>query len=500
MERRIGRLGIGLMVMFVALFAQLTWLQVIHGPALANAPGNTRNAVRDFGQARGSMITADGVVIARSVRNPNRESKYEYLREYPEKGRYAHVGGYFSFTYGTVGLERQYNAVLAGHQGALVLSKDKISQILQDRIEVSDLTLTIDDSVQRAAQEGLAGRQGSVVAIDVRTGAVLALYSFPTFDPGPLASLDTASVTAAWKQLQADDTKPTLARAYRQIYPPGSTFKTVTTAAGLTSGLVTPETPYPILSELPLPLSTRPLKNFGGKSCGGTLTESFVVSCNTSFAQLGLDLGADKLGAQAQAFGFGQRPPLDVSPAPVASRFPAVSFYKRNTPALAQSAIGQSEVAATPLQMALVAAGIANQGRIPKPYLVEKVQERNGAIVSRAERGTWLTAISPEVAQQITDMMEQVVLRGSGTRAAIPGVRVAAKTGTAQTTPGDTANGQAQLRSHAWTIGFAPIEAPRVAIAVIIENQAEVSSTTGGRIAAPVLSQVMSAALAVTTP
>ncbi len=501
MERRIGRLGIGLLMLFMALIAQLTWLQVINGPHLANHPGNTRNAVRDFGQLRGSIITADGVVIAKSVRNPNRQSKYTYLREYPEAKRYAHVAGYFSFTYGTVGLERQYNSVLAGRQGALVLSKDKISQLLEDRVEVSDLTLTVDDTVQRAAQQGLNGRRGAVVAIDIRTGAVLAVYSLPTFDPNPLAAIDQDSVIEAWKQLEAQDGDPTLARAWRQVYPPGSTFKTITTAAALTTEVAGPDTVYPVLSELRLPLSTRPLKNFGGSSCGGTLRDSFVVSCNTSFAQLGLDLGAENLSTQAQDFGFGKRPPLDTAPAPVASRFPAVDFFTRNTPALAQSAIGQSEVAATPLQMALVAAGIANGGKVPRPYLVARVQERSGAVVSTADPETWLTAISPETAAQLTDMMEQAVVSGTGTRAQIDGIRVAAKTGTAQTTPGDSTDGApAKLRSHAWTIGFAPVEAPRVAVAVIIENQNEVSSTTGGRIAAPVLKTVLEAALKVTSP
>jgi penicillin-binding protein A len=501
MERRIGRLGIGLMLMFMALLGQLTWLQVINGPKLANHPGNTRNAVRDFGQLRGSMVTADGKVIASSARNPNRQSKFTYLRSYPLGRRYAHLTGYFSFTYGTVGLERQYNGVLAGRQGALVLSKDKFEQILEDRVEVSDLTLTIHDAVQQAAQAGLDGRRGSVVALDIKTGAVLAIYSNPTFDPGPLAALDQKSVTAEWKRLEALDVDPKLARAWRQVYPPGSTFKTITTAAALDSGTVTPETVFPVISELPLPLSTRPLKNFGGKACGGSLTDSFVVSCNTSFAKLGLDLGADQLFGQAQAFGFGRRPPLDTSPAPVASRFPEVDFFRRNTPALAQSAIGQSDVAATPLQMALVAAAIGNGGAVPEPHLVARVQERTGAVVKTADTGTWLQAVNAEVAAQIAEMMEQAVLRGTGTRAALDGVRVAAKTGTAQTTAGQTADGSTpELRAHAWTIGFAPVDAPRVAVAVIIESQPEVSATTGGRIAAPVLAKVMSAALTATAP
>ena len=498
LSARSGAVGKALLLLFALLFGNLFYLQVLDANRLANHPGNTRNAVRDFGQLRGSILTADGVVIAESTRNPKRESKFQYLRRYPKPFRYGHVTGYFSFTYGSTGIERTANSVLAGREGALVVSRDKLEQILSDRIEVSDVTLTIDDSVQRAAAAALGERKGSVVAIDTRTGAVLALYSWPSYDPSPLSALDQKAVSAAYKRLEADDNNPLLPRAWRQLYPPGSTFKTITTAAALQSGTVSPETEFPTISELVLPLTTRPLRNFGGKACGGTLTNSFVVSCNTSFAQMGLDLGADELGNRARAFGFGQRPPLDISPAPVASRFPASSFYERNTPALAQSAIGQSDVAATPLQMALVAAGIANNGSVPAPYLVQSVRERTGAVVKTASRSTWTKGTSPEVAAQIKEMMVQAVLTGTGTRAKVEGVTVAAKTGTAQTAAGADDTGQAKPQAHAWTIGFAPAEAPRVAIAVIIENQAEVSATTGGRIAAPVLSTVMSAALKAT--
>jgi penicillin-binding protein A len=502
LERRSAKLGIALMLMFGALFVNLFWIQVIDGPRLANHPGNTRNAVRDFGQLRGNIITADGTVVAESSRNPNTESKFTYLRKYPLKRRYAHVVGYFSFTYGSNGIERTYNNVLAGREGALVLSKRKMDQLLKDRVEVSDVTLTIDDSVQRAAATALGNRKGSVVAIDTRTGAVLALYSWPSFDPNPLAGTDQKQVIQAWKVLEADTRKPTLARAWRQVYPPGSTFKAITAASGLQAGTVSIGTEYPILSELALPLTNRPLKNFGGKECGGSLLESFVVSCNTSFAQLGLDVGADELRNRATAFGFGEAIPLDVSPGPVASRFPPASFFDRNTPALAQSAIGQGEVAATPLQMALVAAAIANGGRIPTPFLVAKVQERSGAVVREGEQSTWRTATTEAVAADLTTMMTEAVERGTGTRAKVAGVSVAAKTGTAQTTAGAVpANGgAAPPRAHAWTIGFAPADNPRVAIAVIIEDQDEVSATTGGKIAAPVLSQVMTAALKVIAP
>jgi penicillin-binding protein A len=498
LSTRSGSLGKALLLLFALLFGNLFKIQVLDGPKLASAPGNTRNAVRDFGQLRGSIITADGKVIARSTRNPNRESKFTYLREYPLGSRYGHISGYFSFTYGSSGIERTANSVLAGREGALVISRGKFEQLLTDRTEVSDVTLTIDDRVQRAAIAALGQRKGSVVAIDTRTGAVLAMYSWPSFNPTPLSGLDQKAVSAAYKRLEADDNDPLLARAWRQLYPPGSTFKTITSAAALQSGTVTPDTEFPIISELALPLTTRPLRNFGGKACGGTLTQSFVVSCNTSFAQIGLDLGPDELGARARAFGFDSRPPLDLAPGAVASVFPATSFYKRNTPALAQSAIGQSDVRATPLQMALVAAGIANGGRVPAPYVVAKVQERSGAVVRTADPKTWMTGTTPEVAAEIKDFMIQAVLTGTGTRAALPGVLVAAKTGTAQTTTGT--GDAAKLRAHAWTIGFAPADNPRVAIAVIIENQNEVSATTGGRIAAPVLGKVMSTALEVTAP
>ncbi len=498
LSQRSGAVGKALLLLFALLFANLFKLQVLDANRLANHPGNTRNAVRDFGQLRGSITTADGVVIAQSERNPNRQSKFQYVRRYPKPFRYGHVSGYFSFTFGSTGIERTANSALAGREGALVLSRDKIEQILSDRIEVSDVTLTLHDSVQRAAGAALGERKGSVVAIDTRTGAVLALYSWPSFDPSPISGLDQKAVTAAYKRLENNDDNPLLPRAWRQLYPPGSTFKTITTAAALQSGAVTADTEFPTISELVLPLTTRPLRNFGGKPCGGTLTDSFVVSCNTTFAQIGLDLGADELGSRARAFGFGERPPLDISPAPVASRFPASSFYDRNTPALAQSAIGQSDVAATPLEMALVAAGIANGGKVPAPYLIQTVSERTGAVVRSGSPRTWTTGTSPEVAAALTEMMVQAVISGTGTRAQVPGVTVAAKTGTAQTTAGADTNGTDKPRAHAWTIGFAPAEQPRVAIAVIIENQAEVSATTGGRIAAPVLSQVMSVALRVT--
>ena len=221
--------------------------------------------------------------------------------------------------------------------------------------------------------------------------------------------------------------------------------------------------------------------------------ESFRVSCNTSFAQLGLDLGPEQLRAGAVAFGLDAAPPLDLAPGAASSQFPDVDFFDRNTPALAQSAIGQGEVAATPLAMALVAAGVANRGVIPTPHVVAQIREMgNGPDaaptgVERINPDPWRRATSAATADVLAGFMEAAVNDGTGTRAQIPGVRVAAKTGTAQTGR-DTA--------HAWTIAFAPVDAPRVAIAVVVEDQPEVSTATGGRVAAPIAARVIEAALA----
>ncbi len=491
MNSRIRGVGIALMLLFVALFVRLNQLQVIQAKQLAESPGNTRIALRDFGEARGSILSADGRVLARSLANPDTKSAIKFMREYPGGTLYAHLTGYFSFTYGAVGVEKRYNDDLSGRRRPV--SADRLRDLLKDLTVTSDVVLTIDDKVQRAAARALGQRRGSIVALDPRSGAILAMVSYPSYDPSPLAAIDQGTVRAAWRELNDDPTHPALARAYRERLPPGSTFKVVTTAAGLGSGLVTPETEFPKLSELPLRLTNRPLRNFGGSTCGGTLLDSFRVSCNTSFAQLGLDLGPQQLRDTAVAFGLDNAPPLDLAPGAVSSSFPDVDFFDRNDPALAQSAIGQGEVAATPLSMALVAAAIANGGEIPSPHVVTEIREMgNGpdqppTSTERITPGAWRRATSPETAATLAGFMETAVTNGTGTRAQIAGVRVAAKTGTAQTGR-DTA--------HAWTIAFAPVEAPVVAIAVVVEDQPEVSTATGGRVAAPIVARVIEAALA----
>ncbi len=482
MNTQIRRLGIVLIVLFTALFIQLNYLQVIEANDLNNHPANSRAVVRDFSQPRGVIQTADGAVVAQSV--PSNDA-FKLQRQYPLGPLFAHVTGYFSFTYGSEGVEKEYNDALTG----------KVSQgsfnprdLLIDREKTGNVTLTISKSLQELASEQLGERKGSVVALDPRTGAILAFVDYPTYDPNTLASHNQDSVRAAWSELNADEDKPLLPRTYRERYPPGSSFKVVTTAAGLATGTASPAQPvYPTMRELLLPnAGGQTLQNFGGSTCGGPLPEALRVSCNTAFAQLGLDLGAQKLSGAASDFGFNKVPPIDM-PYAAQSFFPAAGAFARDQPGLAKSAIGQQDVSATPMQMALVAAGIANNGVIMTPHVLGEVRDSDGAVVQRYEPKPWLTAVPPSVAQTTRDMMVGVVERGSGTRAQIPGLAVAGKTGTAQT---------GLDKSHVWFVAFAPADAPRVAVAVMLEDQPSTTEATGGALAAPIAQAVMRAALA----
>jgi peptidoglycan glycosyltransferase len=482
MNAQIRKLGVVLMVLFSALFIQLNYLQVIKADSLNNHPANSRAVVRDFSQPRGVIQTSDGAIIAQSV--PSGDA-FKFQRQYPLGPTFAHLTGYFSFTYGSEGVEKEYNDALTGKASQNTFNP---RDLLVDRDKTGNVTLTVSRRLQELATDQLGDRKGSVVAIDPRSGAILAFADFPTYDPNTLASHGQDSVRQAWTELNSDPDKPLLPRTYRERYPPGSSFKVVTTATALATGTATPTQPsYPVLRELPLPNSGgQTLANFGGSTCGGPLPEALRISCNTAFAQLGMDLGAQKMSAGADAFGFNKAPPIDL-PYAAASNFPPASAFARDQPGLAKSAIGQQDVAATPMQMAMVAAGIANNGVIMTPHVMSEVRNAEGEVVQRYEPKPWLTAVPPSVAQQTRDMMVGVVAGGSGTRAQIPGVSVAGKTGTAQT---------GLNKSHVWFISFAPAEAPQVAVAVMLEDQPSATEATGGALAAPIAQAVMRAALA----
>ena len=488
MNRPLRKVAIGCLLLFGLLLVNVNYVQVVKAGDYRDDPRNSRVLLRTYEQPRGPIAVVDAergrTAIAESTRT---DGPLTYLRTYPGGAPYAHITGFYSFIYGRTGLERSQDRVLSGEDDRLFVTR--LSDIVTGREpEGGSIVLTLDPAAQQAAYDALASRglRGSVVAIDPRTGAVLAMVSTPSYDPSRLSSFDAAQVRSYYDELNGASDDPLLNRAIARTYPPGSTFKVVTAAAALESGEVTAETQLPSPRELDLPQTDRNLRNFGGGACTGetsTLADALRISCNTAFAALGLQLGQDRLREQAEAFGFGDDS-LAV-PTPVStSVFPT----DLSPPSLAQSAIGQFDVRVTPLQMAMVAGGIANGGEVMKPYLTREVQAPDLSLLDRAEPEVYRRAISPEVAAELTRMMELVVTDGSATRAQIDGVAVAAKTGTAQHAEGRP--------PHAWFIGFAPADDPQVAIAVVIEDGGDAGSeATGGRLSAPIARDVMRAVL-----
>ncbi|MFM7270943.1 MAG: peptidoglycan D,D-transpeptidase FtsI family protein [Actinomycetes bacterium] len=472
--RRVAYVVVGLMLVIVG---QLTYLQFLDAKTLQDDPRNSRTALRDVNRPRGEIVSADGEILARSTRV---NDEYGWQRTYPFGSLYAETVGYQSVVVGTVGLERSYDDDLTGRSFSRDLKR--LPSLLADDRQTGTLVTTLRADAQAVARDALAGQRGSVTVLDPRTGAVLVMYSNPSFDPQPLASHDTRRVQRYYDALQADPAQPALARAYREIYPPGSTFKVVTTTGALDTGVATPDSDYADLKFYVPPQTTNPINNFGGKPCGGTLEDAFRRSCNWVFAKLGVDMG-ERFVPVTEAFGFNLAPNLDVSPGAVPSLGLRAGTFREDKPSFALAGIGQGPIASTPLQMALVAAGIANRGVVMEPHLGRRVEDRQGRVVRRVTPRAWRRATSPDTAATVTEFMVSVVRNGTGTAAQIPGVTVAGKTGTAQAPGGPP---------HAWFIAFAPAEAPRFAISVIIERGGSAGDeATGGRVAAPVAAKVL---------
>lgn len=472
MNRSIRRVGVVVTALFVALFLELNYLQVLAAPRLTEDSRNIRRVLRDFTRPRGRILSADGEVVARSVPS---DDELEYQRLYPQGALFGHLSGYFSFVYGESGIEKAFHDELSGRRQA----RGDLGNLLAGGGTAADVVLSVSVEAQKLAKEALGGQRGSVVALNPKTGEILVLYSEPSYDPSPLAGHRSAEVQTAYAGLESDSTNPMLPRAFRERYPPGSTFKTVTASIALAEGN-TPSTGFPTLSALDLPQTDKNLSNFGGRPCGGTLAESFRVSCNTTFAALGLSLG-ERLALGVREFGLGERIPFDLPT--VASLGPEAGTFSADKPSFAYAAIGQGDVAVTPLQMALVAAAVANDGKIMVPRLVSFVrgpgEAKGRALLSRP----WRSAIDPAIAAEVRTMMIDVVARGTGRGAQLPNVEVAGKTGTAEA-PGGSA--------HAWFIGFAPASDPVVAIAVLVERGGDLGDeATGGRVAAPIAGRLL---------
>jgi len=481
MIRPIRKVGIACTMLILALAGQLTYLQVYKADDLSDDPRNVRKAIRDFERPRGDIITADGQVVARSVPDDADGDDFDLQREYPQADLFAHVVGYQSFVFGNVGVENSYNDELVGRD--LDLDLRNLDDVFAGKENTGNVVLSMSAEAQLVARDALGGQRGSVVAIDPRTGAILAMYSNPSYDPNPLAGHDPLAVQQYDELLRAAPDKPDLARAYRELYPPGSTFKVVTAGTALDAGISTPETGYPSINALDLPQTDATLANFGNSNCGGSLAESFRRSCNTTFGQVGLDLGETFVVGMEQ-FGIYQAPPLDVNPGAATSQGPAPGSFQTEMPRFAQAGIGQGPVSVTPLEMALVAAGVANGGVIMAPHVMAEITDAGGGTVRTFDDEAWTTAVTPQTAATLTQFMISVVEPGgTGTAAQIPGVTVAGKTGTAQNDIGDP---------HAWFIAFAPAENPTVAVAVIVEQGGDFGSeATGGQIAAPIAKRMI---------
>jgi peptidoglycan glycosyltransferase len=487
MTRSIRRLGIALLLLYGALFVQLNVVQVLRAEEYNDNPDNTREIVRDFSRPRGSIISADGTVLARSVEVGGR---FERQREYPTGDLFGPITGWFSFNAGADGVEKEYNDELAGRTAAT--SVEDVADLFVDEERTGDVVLTLHTAVQQVARDALGNRRGSVVALDPRNGAILALWSNPSYDPNPLSSVDQDLARGSREILLADPRKPLLTRSYRETFFPGSTFKIVTGSAGLQSGQVTLHSPvYPVRSGYVPPGTNAPIRNFGGGSCGGDLFRGLQVSCNTVFAQMAHDIGGDQLVHTAEGFGFNSRPPIDLpqaAPSPIGT----VENFADNSPVVSQTGIGQNDVTATPLQMAMAAAAIGNGGQVMRPHVMAEVRDDEGDVVRAYRSRPWRTALSPQEAGNMREAMINVAENGTATRLQVPGVPTAGKTGTAQV-------GTTSDLSHAWIVGFAPSDAPRVAIAVIVESvPGGGTEATGGRLAAPIGQQVLMAGLAAT--
>jgi peptidoglycan glycosyltransferase len=488
MNRNITRLGMVMVVLFLILFAKLNWIQVVDKQNLDDNPLNTAQVRRDFNRPRGSISTVDGALLAQSVANPDASSEFDRMRVYPEGDLFGHITGFFSFRFGSTGVERQYSSELSG--STFNQQVRGFSDLFVASENVGNLTLTVRKDVQQVARDSLGNRAGSVVALDPRTGEILAFWSDPSYDPNLISSLDKSVSETAWKTLNAAPGQPMRAHQYQDRYFPGSTFKVVTAGIGLESGSVTNTSPsYPFVNGYTPKNTNLAIKNFGGEICGGTLPEILKISCNSAFAEMGAEtIGPVDMVAGVAKWGFNDAPPIDL-PDPARSVFP--TDVGNDPPKLAQSSIGQNDVQATPLEMALVAAGVANNGIIMKPHVLLEVRDSQGNVIDSYKPGSWLKPMSPLNASILREDMLGVVAGGTATGIQIPGYEVGGKTGTAQlgTTP---------PRSHTWIIGFAgpPGQPATVAIAVVVLNQSGTSEATGGAIAAPIARAVLQAALA----
>lgn len=487
MNKPIRTLSVFCLLLFVALLVNATYVQYVQADTYNSDSRNRRIIAETYSRERGAILVGRNPV-AQSERS---DDKYEFQRVYTQPFRYAPVTGYFSY-FGATGVESSQNAVLAGDDSRLFVTR-LVDLLTNSSPKGGSVQLTLNGAAQAAAYDGLTalgnGVEGAVVALEPSTGKVLAMASTPSYDPNQLASHDFSAVTEASNRLNKDESEPLLNRGIQTTLPPGSTFKLVTAAAALEAGLypgAEATVPGGPTYQLPLTTGETGLIDNEGRDCGAketTFTNALANSCNTSFLAIADELGVEKMHDQAEAFGFNDTA-LEDLPNQAPSRFPADLDQAQN----ALAGIGQSDVAATPLQMAMVGAGIANQGVVMRPYVIDEVISPDLQRLDKTSPSELSQAVSSSTAQELTKMMVSTVNQGTATVVAIPGIEVAAKTGTAQSTP--------SRPPYAWFVSFAPADDPQIAVAVLVESsQTSRDEIAGGRLGGPIAKAVMEAVI-----
>jgi penicillin-binding protein A len=472
MTKELRRVSLVVAAMFLSLFISASAIQALDSETLADDPRNVRNLYESYKTLRGPILV-DGKAIATSVESDN---AYRYLRVY-EDDMYSAITGYYSVFRGATGVEAALNSYLSGQSSSQFF--EKFNAVLSGNpVSGAAVELTIDPLMQQAAWDALGNLQGSVVALDPVTGNILAMVSKSSFDANEIAGHDNQTVADNYARLEQDPTKPLINKTISgDLYHPGSVFKLVVAAAALESGLYTNDSMFQNPVSIQLPGSTAEVFNSTERPCGSgaptvSLIDAMSLSCNIPFVELGLALGQDRLRAQAELFGFGKelRVPMVVTP----STFPPALDEAQ----LALSSFGQYDVRATPLQMALVSAAIANGGVVMKPNLIESVISPNLSVIDAPRPGVLSQPITAATAENLKLMMIDSVKNGVASNAEVENIEVAGKTGTAE-------NGEG-IRPTLWFTGFAPSVNPRVVIAVVIEDGGGRDGASSNAVAAPV--------------
>jgi len=503
------RLSTIVMAMFLALMVSTTWIQFVTAGSLNEDPRNFRNIYSELGRDRGPIVVGGEPIVTSEPVDDN----FKYQRTYSggDAGAasvYAPLTGFFAVTGTYTGLERYANGYLGGEDDSLWL--DRLQNLITgEEAQGSSVELTIDPKVQKAAWDALGDYTGAAVALDPKTGAILAMVSKPSFDPNTVAVHDASEATAAYDELINQKPQvntiggeerfsvygPTVNRTINAIYPPGSTFKLLTAAAAIEYEGMTPGTSIPAPNTYQLPGTTGEggqVKNFGGETCSPTgqmtLKDALRISCNTAFLDLANTVGKDDMQRMFKDFGFTDSINIPMSTSEGA--YPGLIGGENDDDSAARialSGMGQGDLRMTPLQVAMISAAIANDGDLMEPYLIDSVRDSDLELVDQTKPSRYKSPFSSSTADALTEMMIAVVNDGSGKGAQIPGVQVAGKTGTAEDDP----------RSPTlWFTSFAPADDPQVAVAVVLENEGQsTNESTGGALASPIAAQIMQAAI-----